>query len=558
MAVRPPAFLLAMLPLLALAAPAARTSAARHHGPVPPASGASVQAGEDPGELDQGDGSDQDTPEQDQADAPPAVPEKYVVGIGSKRALAWKPPKLPDLAPYTEAAAMARLHCTRGASVHVGSMLGELSFKTFMSADGRLREWALRQASMPQVIFISGGCVTPKQLAHMLPARYFAETAPGVFIARLPIDVRPGATLDIGRGVKDFRLSLQRGAFLVNEGNLFVTYSRVEGWNEAGRQPAWFKDEKDFRPYIISWGGSQTYIIKSVVAHLGYAASKAYGVSLSQFSPSLEPLLKRKPPGGWLLDSEFFDNWYGFYCYEAQGVVIRGNIYHDNIKYGIDPHDRSRYLVIAENTVYNTKIKHGIIVSRQVDDSWIFGNRSFDNNLSGIVVDRSSVDNVIAFNKTYRNHSDGITVYESSSTVIWRNLVLGNDRHGIRVRNSLDVQVRDNVVVGNTLSGIYGHIENLADTGRNLQLDPFHPEVSMIVVGGKIVSNGSGPIGIDQPLSLEIYDVDLRQPRRSLGIQMSGVLGEYQQQVLDILVRRQLPVLIKPATQQALTSAARG
>ncbi len=388
-----------------------------------------------------------------------------------------------------------------------------------------------------------------------LPERYFAQTQPGVFVARLPIDVLPGATLHIGRDVKDFRLSLDRGAFIVNEGDLFISHSRLEGWNEKEGKSAWFDDEKDFRPFILSWGGSRTYVIHSVVAHLGYAASKAYGLSISQFSPSLAPVLKRTQPTGWLLDSEFFDNWYGFYCYEARDVVIRGNTYHDNIKYGIDPHDRSHGLVIAQNTVYGTRIKHGIIVSREVNDSWIIDNTSFNNALSGIVVDRSSEHNVIALNKSYRNRSDGITIYESPNTLIWRNLLTANDRHGIRVRNSIDVQLRDNVAVGNALSGIYGHIEDLTDTSRNLKLDPFHPVISMIVVGGKLVSNGSGPITIDQPLSLEVYNVDLREPRRGLGINFTGVLGTHQEKVLDILVRQRLPVVIKPAPLDSSTAS---
>ena len=505
---------------------------------------------------EQTDGSDEDHP--DAVPATEAQPKTYTIDTGSAKSLmAWDPPKLPDVTQYTEQAAMEKLRRGPAGHVRVASMLGQISFKNFTGRDERLREWARRQTSMPQVILISGGYVTPRDLAKALPKQYFAETEPGVFIARLPIDIMPDATLHIGKDVKDFRLSLDRGAFIVNEGDLFVTRSRLEGWNEAKNAPSWFEDEKDFRPYITSWGGSRTFLIHSTVAHLGYAASKAYGISVSQFSPSLAPILKRKSPTGWLLNSEFFDNWYGFYCYEAEDMAIRGNVYHDNIKYGIDPHDRSRRLLIAQNTVYGTKIKHGIIVSREVNESWIIENTSYNNGLSGIVVDRSSVHNIIALNKAYRNKSDGITIYESPNTVIWRNLVTANNRHGIRVRNSIDVQLRENVAVGNALSGVYGHIENLSDTGRNLKLDPFHPVISMTVVGGKLVSNGSGPITIDQPLSLEVYNVDLREPRRELGIHFTGVLGEYQEKVLDIMVRQRLPVVVKPEALGVNTTASK-
>src|SRR3546814_5305179 len=89
-------------------------------------------------------------------------------------------------------------------------MLDELSFKGFMGPDERMRDWAARQRSLPQVIFVSG-YMTPKDNARQVPHQYFQKVSQGVYIARLPIDVRPGATLHIDDSVTDFRLSLDRG-----------------------------------------------------------------------------------------------------------------------------------------------------------------------------------------------------------------------------------------------------------------------------------------------------------------------------------------------------------
>lgn len=560
-------FIPGALLLLALSAAALADAPPQQHRRPPAPAAAPTRADDadidtldpiDPDSVDQADGSDEEDPNEpppDETNDPVTVAsQNYVVLAGSGKDLSrlqTSVPKLPDLSPYTPEAAKAKIVRAPAGRISVGSMLTEASFSSFRGHDERLREWAMRQSSLPKVIFIDGGYVTPRDLAKALPKQYFEETEKGVFVARLPIDVHPGATLHIGEDVKDFRLSLDRGAFLVNEGKLFIMDSRLEAWNEAKRGPAEFKDKHDFRPFIVSWAGSQTYIVSSVVAHLGFAATKGYGISISQFSPKLEPLFKRERPTGWLINSEFYDNWYGFYCYEANDVVILGNNYHDNIKYGIDPHDRSLRLIIAHNSASGTKEKHGIIVSREVNDSWIFENKSFENGLSGIVVDRSSVNNVVAHNQVYRNHADGITVYESPNTLLLENLVAANYRHGIRVRNSIDAELRGNVAIANGLSGIYGHIKNLSDTGRNLRLDPFSQRISMTVVGGQLVSNGSGPVTIDQPLSLELYDVDLRKPERELGIKFTGVLGQYQEQVLDILVRRKLPVVIRPASGNA-------
>ncbi|MDB5985986.1 MAG: poly(beta-D-mannuronate) epimerase [Nevskia sp.] len=542
--------LAAMLALLCAANAAAAGSAAAHAAAqhdAPHAAGGRHAHSLDPDEAEQGDGSDQDTPDDYERAIQEIQSKPYVVDTVPSDSLTLAPPQLPDLSGYTSAALNAKIVRKPAGHAAIARMLQDNAFKAFMGGDERLREWALRQFSLPKAIYIEGGYVTPRDLARQLPKSQFEEVSAGVFVARLPIDVRPNATLHIDASVKELRLSLDRGAFLVNEGKLFITGSKVLAWNERAKTPAWFADEHDFRPFITSWGGSETYVADSSIAHLGYAASKSYGLSISQFSPGLAPMMNRPAPRGWILNSDFSDLWYGFYCYEAEDVVVRGNVYHDNIKYGIDPHDRSLRLIIAENTAYGTKVKHGIIVSREVNDSWIFDNKSYDNHLSGIVVDRNSVNNIVARNQVYRNASDGITIYESPRTLIWQNLATGNGRHGIRVRNSTEVRLYDNAAVGNNLTGIYGHIKDLADTGRNLRLDPFNLKVSMQVVGGQLVSNGSAPITIDQPLSLELYDIDLRAPRREMGIKFSGILGENQEKVLDILLRQKQAVMVKPA-----------
>src|SRR5690606_3745814 len=121
-----------------------------------------------------------------------------------------------------------------------------------------------------------------------------------------------------------------------------------------------------------------------------------------------------------------------------------------------------------------------------------------------------------------------------------------NAKHGIRVRNSVRIQMYNNQAIANQFAGIYGHVKDLHGTDRNLELDPFEQNVSMVVVGGQLVHNGSGPVSIDQPLSLELFDVDMLAPSSSTGISLDGVLGENQHRVLDLLVRRRLPVLIEP------------
>jgi poly(beta-D-mannuronate) C5 epimerase len=459
-------------------------------------------------------------------------------------------PELPSLTGYTAEAVAKKIVRSKAGKVKIKRMMEEIPLKEFIGGDNKMEEWVARQHGIPQAIFIDDGYVNLRDLTKVVPKQYFSETAPGVFLARLPIVVGHKGTLEIDSKTQELRLSQEAGAFIINDGNLFVRDTRITGWREADKGPATQRTLKEFRPFLLSWGGTETYIVNSKIASLGYANSKSYGVSISQYTPNMAKVMKRAEPTGWIIGSEFSDMWYGFYCYEARDVVVKSNIYRDNIVYGIDPHDRSHGLIIADNTVYGTHKKHGIIISREVNDSFIFNNRSYDNNLSGIVIDRNSVNNLIAYNEVYQNHTDGITLYESGDNLLWGNRAIKNQRHGIRVRNSVNIRLYENIAMANGLMGVYGHIKDLSDTDRNIDLDPFDAKVSLIVVGGELAANGSGPLSIASPLSVELYRVSMLAPTKASGITFNGILGERQDEILDLMVRQKKAVLIDPVERQ--------
>ncbi|MFJ5284396.1 right-handed parallel beta-helix repeat-containing protein, partial [Pseudomonas sp. NPDC088429] len=116
-----------------------------------------------------------------------------------------------------------------------------------------------------------------------------------------------------------------------------------------------------------------------------------------------------------------------------------------------------------------------------------------------------------------------ITLYESADNLLWGNKVISNKRHGIRIRNSVNIRLYENVAMANGLTGVYGHIKDLSDTDRDIKLDPFDAQVSLIVVGGELAANGSGPLSIDSPLSVELYRVSMLAPTKSSGISFNGI-----------------------------------
>lgn len=474
----------------------------------------------------------------------------YTISSPPTAPLEMAKPALPDLSGYTAAALEKKVVRSKPGKISIRRMMQEDALKDFIGGDNKMAEWVVRQHGIPQAIFVDDGYMNLKDLLGKVPKQYFSETSPGVFLAKLPIVVGRKGILEIDRKTQELRLSQQAGAFLINDGQLFVRDTRITGWNEKTNGPALFQSPKEFRPFLLAWGGTETYVANSKMASFGYANSKSYGVSISQYTPNMAKVLKRPEPTGWIIDSEFSDMWYGFYCYETTGFVIKGNTYKDNIVYGIDPHDRSHGLIIADNTVHGTKKKHGIIISREVNDSFIFNNRSYDNKLSGLVIDRNSVNNLIVDNEIYRNHTDGITLYESGDNLLWGNKVISNRRHGIRVRNSVNIKLYENTAMANGLTGVYGHIKDLTDTDRDIALDPFDAKVSLIVVGGELAGNASGPLSIDSPLSVELYRVSMLAPTKSSGISFNGVLGDRQEEILDLLVRQQKAVLIDPVERQ--------
>ena len=190
---------------------------------------------------------------------------------------------------------------------------------------------------------------------------------------------------------------------------------------------------------------------------------------------------------------------YGFYSYEANDVQLVGNEYRNNIVYGIDPHDRSHKLLFSYNTVYGSHKKHGIIGSRNVEDSWVIGNLTFDNKGSGIMMDRYAGRNIIYANTAFDNHSNGISIYESPCNIISSNSMFKNGRSGITVRNSWDIGVFHNLVDDNGNLGVEGYsVEFITKPGapaRNLLLDPYERFLSLAATSNRLKNNKQGAVG---------------------------------------------------------------
>ncbi|SFD17956.1 poly(beta-D-mannuronate) C5 epimerase [Devosia psychrophila] len=353
----------------------------------------------------------------------------------------------------------------------------------------------------PRVIVVESGVYTLGQLVdELIDTAGFAlvQRDGGVVTLRAPVIVGEHATLILsGQEASTYNLSATSGAFIAVAGKLYVLDTTVQSWDEAtlAPRPATKASAGVFRPFFVGWSGSTINMGGSTFNALGYAAPKSFGLA---FSAGPKDLLANQPdapnPTGTVVDNVFRNFEYGFYSYEADDVYLVGNQYDDNVVYAIDPHDRSHRLVIGLNTTYGTQNKHGIIVSREVDNSWIVGNVSFDNHGSGLMLDRDSTGTLIYGNVAFANHQDGLTLFESSCNLIVGNDFFNNGRAGIKVRNSWDIGIYNNAISNNAEAGLESYTARIEETSesRDFVMDPYVAVASFAMADNDIAGNGSG------------------------------------------------------------------
>lgn len=454
-------------------------------------------------------------------------------------------PTLPDLSRFSSEAIGRLLTVVRekkAGTVSRKMVHGQVEMRMLYSDKGLLN-MGLRQKSLPSALVIEGGVMTLQEVSRAFP-RLLVHLGGNEYLAKLPIAVGIHATLIIKDKV--LKLSEERGAFLANGGVLFLQGGALLGWRESTGSPALYSGDKHaYRPFFVGWGGSRTYFNRTKAAHLGYFHSKSYGITLTSYhAKQTEKLFQRRdfdfsqPPTGWFVNSHFSDIYYGFYCHEAKDVIIINNTYADNIIYGIDPHDSSSGLIIAKNNIYGTRVKHGIIASREVNNSFIFQNETHDNTLSGIMLDRQCTNNQVVANTVYRNGNDGITLYESGDNLVAENIPFNNRAHGIYLRNSEHVTLLDNTIINNGGFGVYLQTQDLLALGhkRDLQKDPYRQKTSAILSGGIIAQNKSGSVFVKNAEKFCLYNVFFDQNGgKKHQLKFGGDLKQYHNQIVQSL-----------------------
>jgi Right handed beta helix region len=403
---------------------------------------------------------------------------------------------------------------------------------------GTRLEQAIRHQglSSPRVVVVQSGVATLGMVARQLQgtdARDLIGYGADAVTVRAPIFVAPGATLILSRlDSSVYRLSASTGAFIVNAGKVHIVDAEVIGYDETSARPLWADADKStkFRPFLLTWGDGRMNVASSTLAALGYDNAKSFGLSYSSGPERVAELRDQVRPTGVVVDSVFENFYFGFHSYEAERIQIVGNEFRDSVVYALDAHDRTRETIIALNAAYGTKQRHGITISREVNDGLVIGNMSFDNAGSGIVLDRNSTNNVVHANSSFRNEQDGVTVFESSCNVLTNNYLASNRRDGLKVRNSIDVGAYSNRIEANANSGVSAYIANIltqkGGESRNDDTASYLPLTSLSLRHNRFSANGVG-INAQGVSSLAMSSNRfVKQSRRLLGGDIRGLEGQ--------------------------------
>lgn len=323
----------------------------------------------------------------------------------------------------------------------------------------------LRYANSSNTLYLqTGGICRVADIAALKPLQLVNQGG-GIYLLKANLKLTDGSALlidgdDPTDPVIEFRL-LSNNTGLANSvvnltadyGIVQINHTKVLSWDEAVQGP-----DTDYtmanRAYIRVRSGaadkqSRMDVTGSDIGYLGYYASESYGLTWK-----VSGTLNDVRVYGNILNSRIHNNYFGVFTYGAYGMMISGNEFDHNVKYGLDPHDDSDYLTITSNSSHHNG-DHGIICSQRCNNLVIRYNNSYSNAGHGIMLHRSVDYSLVENNQVFDNEDTGIALFESNNNIIRGNIVQGN-KTGIRLSvGSSYNSFQGNMIYGSTDNGIY-------------------------------------------------------------------------------------------------------
>ncbi len=280
-----------------------------------------------------------------------------------------------------------------------------------------------------------------------------------IFLLNAGLTIQKGSTFYINSTDTDW-LKIVADGVNPNEikvlGSLKIDSVKITSWNpttndygvtDGSRHSVNDKlvtDKGDVRPVIKVEGGATgtTDITNSEIAYLGYEGGTSPGASGLSYYGGDNSIIK---------NNKIHNLYFGFYSKGVGGMTIENNHIYDNDIYGLDPHTGTHDMVIRNNFVYNNG-GFGIICSVDCYNITIEKNEVHDN-YHGIMLSRNMTNSFVKNNIVYNENVSGIFVSDSYNNQIVKNTI-SNSAAGIFINtHASNNQISENTII-NSKEGI--------------------------------------------------------------------------------------------------------
>jgi parallel beta-helix repeat protein len=333
----------------------------------------------------------------------------------------------------------------------------------------------LRWAATSNSLYVSGpvSCtLTDIKAGRPSAPLTLVDSANKIWLLKANLILQNGAKLNLhgtsaGGDVNELRLVSNNSTAVGSTifvraywGEIDINKTKIISWNEAANGP-----DTEYATYKRSFIHARSFldgttaresrmnIVDSEIGYLGFFGAEAYGLSwkVLGITPGIYDQVNVY---GNVVGSNIHHNYFGAYTYGADSMLWENNQIHDNVAYGLDPHDDSDNLTIVGNNLYNNG-NHGLICSKRCNNLTIRNNSSHNNTGNGIMLHRNTNDSLVENNTVNDNGDSGIAIFDSHNNTITGNTSLRN-KNGIRLSvGSSENVVENNEFGANTKYGIY-------------------------------------------------------------------------------------------------------
>ncbi|GAA3967619.1 right-handed parallel beta-helix repeat-containing protein [Allohahella marinimesophila] len=273
--------------------------------------------------------------------------------------------------------------------------------------------------------------------ASILELKGQDEAGRPIYHLHYPLIIGHNATLTVENAV--LMLDASAAAVIVNAGSLSVIDAEITTLQ------AELKGGTRFRPFILGWNGSRTYLERARLHRLGYNAYLSSGLTLGHHAS-----LQRRGSSSLQMADSVLERMEAGLTSDQAKVRISTTVIEDSARYGID--FSAGDLQLANSRIERTRYNAGVRIRNgghiRLRDNLISATHRDAVRIEGSVSSLSIINNFLA-----GSGGDGIRFQEvradNGPLILEKNRIRNSARSGINSHHSGPLLARGNDVVGN-------------------------------------------------------------------------------------------------------------